>query len=58
MFKQHYDDTPIYTKQVYGDKFQQIDTNIPIKNIVIQLQKNIIDIYTSEATQVDGEYSF
>ena len=32
MFKQHYDDIPRYTKQVYGDKFPQIEINIPIKN--------------------------
>ena len=31
MFKQHYDDIPRYTKQVYGDIFPHIDMNIPIK---------------------------
>ena len=33
MFKQHYDGIPRYTKQVYGDRFPQIDKNIPIKKI-------------------------
>ena len=31
MFKQHYDDIPRYTKPTYGDKFPQININIPIK---------------------------
>ena len=31
MLKQHYDDIPRYTKQVYGDKFPQIEMRIPIK---------------------------
>ena len=31
MFKQHYDDIPRYTKQVDGDRFAQIDMNIPSK---------------------------
>ena len=30
MFKRHYDDIPRYTKEVNGDKFQQIEMNIPI----------------------------
>ena len=30
MFKHHYDDIPRYTKQVYGDKFPQVELNIPI----------------------------
>ena len=33
MFKRHYDDIPRYAKQIYGDKFQQIEMNIPIKNV-------------------------
>ena len=33
MFKQHYDDMPRYIKQVYGDRFPQIETNIPINNV-------------------------
>ena len=32
MFKRHYDDIPRYTKQVYGEKFQQIEMKIP-KNV-------------------------
>ena len=31
MFKQHYDDIPRYIKEVYGDRFPQIEINIPIK---------------------------
>ena len=31
MFKQHYGDIPRYIKEVYGDRFQQIEINIPIK---------------------------
>ena len=30
MFKQAYD-IPRYTKQVYGDRFPQIETSIPVK---------------------------
>ena len=33
MFKQHYDDIPRYIEQVYGDRFQQIELNIPIKEM-------------------------
>ena len=57
MFKQHYDDILRYTKPVYGDKFQQININIPSKNMLVPLQKNIIEIDTRKTTQLDGEYS-
>ena len=40
MFKQHYDDIPRYINEVYGDRFPQIEINIPIKNMLIPLQKN------------------
>ena len=58
MFKQHYDDIPRYTKDVYGDKFPQIEMRIPIKTMLMPLQKNIIEIDTSNTTQFDGEYDF
>ncbi len=58
MFKQHYDDIPRYIKEVYGDRFPQIEINIPIKKMLIPLQKNIIEIDTSNTTQFDGEYNF
>ena len=58
MFKQHYDDIPRYTKPTYGDKFPQININIPIKTMLVPLQKNIIEIDTSNTTQCDGEYNF
>ena len=44
MFKQHYDDIPRYTKQVYGDRSPQINISIPIKRMLVPLQKNIIEI--------------
>jgi len=31
MFRQHYDDIPRYTKQVYGDKIPQREMDMPIK---------------------------
>ena len=37
MFKQHYEDIPRYTKQVYGDRYPQIEMNIPIKTILMPL---------------------
>ena len=58
MFKQHYDDIPRYTKQVYGDILPQIDMNIPIKRMLMPLQKNKIEIDTSNTTQFDGESNF
>ena len=58
MFKQPYDDIPRYTKQVYGDRFPHIEINIPIKKMLMPLQKNIIEIDTSNTTQFDGECSF
>ena len=58
MFKQHYDYIPRYTKQVYGDKFPQIERNISIKKMLMPSQKNITEIDTSNTTQFDGEYKF
>ena len=58
MFKQHYDDIPRYIKQVYGDIFPQVENNIPIKNMLMPLQKNTMKIDTSNTTQSDGEYNF
>ena len=58
MFKQHYDDIPRHIKYVYGDRFPQVKINIPIKKMLIPLQKNIIEIDTSNTTQFDGEYNF
>ena len=58
MLRQHYDGIPRYTKQVYGDKFPHIDMNIPIKHMLMPLQKNIIDIDASNTTHFDGEYNF
>ena len=57
MFEQHYDDIPRYTKQVYGDKFPQIEMHIPIRKMLMPLQQNIIAIDTCDTTQFDGEYS-
>ena len=54
MPKQHYYDLPRYTKQVYGGKFQQIDMHIPIKTMLMPSQKNIVEIDTSNTTQLDG----
>ena len=42
VFKQHYDDIPRHTKQAHGDKFPQIEMHIPIKQMLMPLQKNII----------------
>ena len=53
MFKQHYDDIPSYTKQVY--EFQQIRMNIQIRNMLMPLQRNLGEIDTSNTTQFDGE---
>jgi len=58
MFKQHYDDLPRYTKQVYGDRIPPIEMNIPIKDMLMPLQNNILEIDTSNTTQFDGEYNF
>ena len=58
MFKQHYEDIPRCTKHVYGDKFPQIEMNIPIQNMLMPLQKNLIEIDTSKTTQFDGECNF
>ena len=58
MFKQHYDDIPRYTKQVYGDRFPQIEMSIPIKKMLMALQKKVIEVDTSNTTQVDGAYIF
>jgi len=58
MFKQQYDEVPRYTKQVNGDRFPQIEVNIPIKNMLMSLQHNIIGIDTSNTTQIYGECSF
>ena len=58
MFKQHYDDIPRYTKQVYGDKFPQVEMRMPINKVLMPLHKNILEIDTSNTTQFDGEYNF
>ena len=58
MFEQHYDDIPRYTKQVYGDKFPQIEMHIPIRKMLMPLQKNIIEMDTSNTTHSDGESIF
>ena len=58
MSKQHYDDIPRYTKQVYGDKFPQIEMNIPIKKMLMPLQKNMIEIGSSSTAQFAGGYKF
>ena len=58
MFKQRYDDIPRCTKQVYGDRFPQIEMSIPIKKMLMALQKKVIEVDTSNTTQVDGEYNF
>ena len=50
MFIKHYDDIPRYTKQVYGDKFPLVEMNIPVKKMCMPLQKNIIEIDTSNTT--------
>ena len=55
MFKQLCDDIPRYTKAIYGDKFPQINISIPIKIMLVPLQRNIIEIDTSKTTQFDGE---
>ena len=57
MLKQHYDDIPRYAKQVYGDRFQQIEMNMPTKKMLVRLQKNTTEIDTSNTTQFDGEYN-
>ena len=58
MFKQHYDDIPRYAKQVYGDKFPYIEMNIPIKQMLMPSQNNIIEIDTGDTTQFDGESNY
>ena len=47
MSKQHYDDIHRYTKPIYGDKFPQIDINIPIEKKTSTITKNIIEIDTN-----------
>ena len=58
MFKQHYDEIPRYTKQVHGDRFPQVDMNIPIKRMLMPLQNKIIEVDTSNTTKFGGEYNF
>ena len=58
MLKQHYDDIPRYTKRVYGDRFPHVEMNIPIKIMLMPMNKNIIEIDTKNTTQIDGEYNF
>ena len=41
MFRQHYEDIPRYTKQVHGDKFPQIEMNIP-KRLTQTIQHNLM----------------
>ena len=55
MFQQHYDDIPRYTKQVYGDRFPQIEMRIKVTKMLMPLQRKIIEIDTSNTTQFDGE---
>ena len=43
ILKQDYADIRRYTKQVYGGKFPQMNINVPIKTLLIPLQKSIID---------------
>ena len=50
MFKQHYDGIPRYTKRVYGNTFPQLEINIPIKAVLMPLQK--IEIDTSNTIQL------
>ena len=57
MFKRHYDDIPRYTTQIYGDvpTDRNAHTN---KRMLMPLQRNMLEIDTSNTTQVDGEYKF
>ena len=58
MFKQYYDDIPRYVNNGCGDRFSEVKIDIPIKTMLIPLNKNIIEIDTSNTTQFDGEYNF
>ena len=58
MFKQYYDDIPRYVNNGCGDRFSEVKIDIPIKTMLIPLNKNIIEIDTSNTTQFDGEFNF
>ena len=58
MYKRHHDDIPRYTRQVFGDKFPQIEMNIPSYKMLTPLQNSIIEIDTRNTTQFDGESNF